>query len=61
MAGLDPWTVTVSLNTQTVEFHIDTGADVTVIPEKLYKKLKTSHYRTVASLWLVLVRKLSMS
>ena len=42
VAGSDPWTVTVSLNTQTVEFHIDTGADVTVIPEKLYKKLKTS-------------------
>ena len=42
VAGSDPWTVTVSLNTQPVEFHIDTGADVTVIPEKLYKKLKTS-------------------
>ena len=41
-AGSDPWKITVSLNALPIEFHIDTGADVTVITEKLYKKLKTS-------------------
>jgi len=39
-AGSDPWKVTVTLNSQPLEFHIDTGADVTVITEKLYKQLK---------------------
>jgi len=41
ISGSDPWKVTVSLNIQPIEFHIDTGADVTVITEKLYKKLKS--------------------
>ena len=38
--GAEPWTVTVTLNTLPVEFQIDTGADVSVISEELYKKLK---------------------
>ena len=38
--GSEPWTVTVSLNELPVEFQIDTGADVSVIPEQLYRKLK---------------------
>ena len=35
--GSEPWTVTDELP---VEFQIDTGADVSVIPEQLYRKLK---------------------
>ena len=38
--GTEPWTVNVLLNKLPVEFQIDTGADVSVIPEELYKKLK---------------------
>ena len=37
-ARSDPWKVTVTLNSQPLEFHIDTGADVTMITEKLYKR-----------------------
>jgi len=36
----EPWTVTLKLNTLPVEFQIDTGADVSVISEELYKKLE---------------------
>jgi len=36
------------LNTQLVEFHIDTGADVTVITEKLYKKLQSPQLQKCA-------------
>ena len=32
----DPWTITLSLNEQRVLFKIDTGADVTAIPEAKY-------------------------
>ena len=32
--------VTVSLNNVDVKFKIDTGADVTVIPESVFKKLQ---------------------
>ena len=39
-SGTEPWTVTISLNKLPVEFQIDTGADVSVISEQLYKKLK---------------------
>ena len=33
------WSVTVSINSVDVNFKIDTGADVTVIPESVFKKL----------------------
>jgi len=32
----------VTLNTQPIEFHIDTEADVTVITEKLHRQFKSS-------------------
>ena len=35
----DPWLVKVCLMKQTVEFHIDTGAEVSVIPQQLYNRL----------------------
>ena len=35
----NPWLVKVRLMNQTVEFHIDTGAEVSVIPQQLYQKL----------------------
>ena len=38
--GTEPWMVTILLNTYPVSFQIDTGADVSVIPENLYKKLQ---------------------
>jgi len=38
--GAEPWTVTLKLNTLPVEFQTDTGADVSVISEELYKKLE---------------------
>ena len=31
-----PWTITLKLNGRNVEFKVDTGADVTVIPESIY-------------------------
>ena len=36
----DIWSVDLTLNNSLVFFKIDTGADVTVIPESVYKKLK---------------------
>lgn len=36
----DIWSVDLTLNSSLVHFKIDTGADVTVIPESVYKKLK---------------------
>ena len=38
--GSEPWTVTISLNQVPIEFQIDTGADVSIISEQLFKKLK---------------------
>ena len=32
------WTVNIMINNYTVEFSIDIEADVTVIPEQLYKQ-----------------------
>ena len=49
-AGSDPWKITVSLNALPIEFHIDTGPDVTVITEKLYQKLKTSQLQKCPNL-----------
>ena len=37
--GENPWTVNLALNGQSVEFCIDTGAEVTVIPERIYRTL----------------------
>ena len=34
------WSVEVTLNDSSVRFKIDTGADVTVIPERIYKMLQ---------------------
>ena len=31
-----PWTVVLQLNNRALEFKVDTGADVTVIPESAY-------------------------
>ena len=39
-SGTDPWTVNVLLNDHQIEFQIDTGADVSVISEDQYQKLK---------------------
>jgi len=40
-SGIDPWTVNIFLNECPVKFQIDTGADVSVISEDQYQKLKT--------------------
>ena len=40
ISGIDPWTVDIFLNEYPIEFQIDTGADVTVISEDQYQKLK---------------------
>ena len=40
--GTKPWTVHILLNKYPVEFQIDTGADVSVIPEELYYKLEAT-------------------
>ena len=37
-----PWTVHILLNKYPVEFQIDTGANISVIPEELYNKLKAT-------------------
>ena len=36
----DIWSVDLTLNNSLVHFKIDTGAEVTVIPERVYKKMK---------------------
>ena len=36
--GSQPWTVVLGLNSSQTEFKIDTGADVTVVPEHVYKE-----------------------
>lgn len=38
--GSKPWTVTISLNQVSVEFQINTDADVSVVSKQLLKKLK---------------------
>ena len=38
-ASHNPWSVTLQLNSVPVKFHIDTGAEVTVISESIYKKV----------------------
>ena len=35
----NPWAVTIQLNSVPIEFHIDTGTEVTVITEALYHKV----------------------
>ena len=37
--GSSPWSITLSVNGKPVEFKIDTGADVTVIPKSVFKKI----------------------
>lgn len=37
--GKDPWKVDVQLGGRTITFHIDTGAEVTVIPERSLKQI----------------------
>lgn len=36
VAGQDPWTVNLLLSNKKVQFKIDTGADVTVIPDYVF-------------------------
>ena len=36
--GAKPWTINIQLNGDILEFKIDTGADVTVIPATIYKE-----------------------
>ena len=36
MSANKPWTAVLQLNNRTIEFKVDTGADVTVIPESGY-------------------------
>jgi hypothetical protein len=38
-----PWSKAVETNGHTVEFKIDTDADVTAIPEKTFKTLKVDN------------------
>ena len=40
-SGIDLWMVNIFLNDYSIEFQIDTGADVTVTSEDQYQKLKT--------------------
>ena len=35
----NPWIVSLQVMNETVEFHIDTGAEVSVIPEQVYRKV----------------------
>ena len=35
----NPWLISLQLEGKPVEFHIDTGAEVSVIPELVYKKI----------------------
>lgn len=35
----NPWIVSLQVMNETVDFHIDTGAEVSVIPDQVYKKL----------------------
>ena len=37
-----PWKVTIDLNGNPTMFYIDTGAEVTVIPEANYRELKST-------------------
>ena len=39
--GENPWVVNLRLNGQSVKFCIDTGAEVTVIPEQVYQQLRS--------------------
>lgn len=38
-AGEDPWAVRIQIRNTNVRFKIDTGADLTVIPEEVYKEI----------------------
>ena len=40
--GENPWNVELKVNHTSVRFKIDTGADVTVIPENVWMKMKPS-------------------
>lgn len=40
-----PWMVSIVMNKEPVEFKIDTGADVTVVPEAVFTKLKGTALR----------------
>ena len=35
----NPWVVSLQVMNEAVDFHIDTGAEVSVIPDQVYKKL----------------------
>ena len=41
----DPWMITLSVNGKPVEFKIDTGADVSVIPHSVFKNLPTTNLK----------------
>jgi hypothetical protein len=41
--GENPWMVDLKVNSQSVEFCIVTGAEVTIIPERVYQKLHNAH------------------
>ena len=40
----DPWEVELELNGKLTKFKIDTGADITVIPEAVYSSLVPRHH-----------------
>ena len=40
--GTDPWKIPIAVNGTEVLFKVDTGADVSVIPESEVKKLKVT-------------------
>ena len=42
--GTKPWTIGIHLNGDPIEFKIDTGADVTVIPQLLTGSQETTNY-----------------
>ena len=41
--GGRPWFVTLQLQGISVRFKIDTGADVTVIPESVFKRIRNAN------------------
>lgn len=48
-AGKDPWFTELFIRHHKATFKLDTGTDVTAIPEYMYKDIAESHYTLVKS------------
>lgn len=44
--GCKPWLTTIQVNGHSVEFKIDTGADVTAVPEQIFKTLNVKNLQS---------------